>query len=1047
MMFKPVKPKVDFVKLEEGVLSFWKEKDVFKKQLELRAKSKKFIFLEGPPTANGKPHMGHVLTRTIKDTVCRYKAMAGYYVPRKAGWDCHGLPVEIEVEKKLGITRKKEIESYGIDKFNKMCKESVFTYEKAWKEMTDRLGFWLDMENPYITMDNDYIESVWWSLKELFNKGKLYQGYKVVWYCPRCGTPLSSHEVAQGYKKTKDPSVFVKFPVENEENTYLLAWTTTPWTLLSNVALAVHPDYDYVLVSHEGEQLILAETLASSVLGNDYKVLKKFKGKELKGKKYKPLFSYTKPDKPAYYVITAEFVTLEDGTGIVHIAPAFGEEDYEVSLEYNLPVVQLVNEEGKIKDEVTDFKGLFFKDADKLIMKDLEERGLLYKVGTYEHDYPFCWRCDTPLMSYAWKTWYIRMSELKDLLLENNEKINWQPPHIKHGRFGNFLENISDWALSRNRYWGTPLPIWVCEKCGHKLAVGSKKELEELSMTKTKLEDLHKPYIDEIKIKCPKCGGTMSRVPEVIDVWYDSGSAPFAQFHYPFENKELFESSHPVDFISEAVDQTRGWFYSLHAISTALFGTEAYKNVVVLGLVLDEKGQKMSKSKGNVVDPWELFSSDGADSLRWYLTTNSAPWDPKRFFKKAVREIRNQFLNTLWNAYSFFVTYANIDKINPLDHNLPVKERENLDKWLISQLNSVVKDVRASLDAYQLHKAARVIEDFVVTDLSNWYIRRSRRRFWEEGMSKSKIAAYLTLYEALVTVIKLTAPFIPFTPEAIYQNLVRSVDPNAPISVHLADYPTYDESLIDKELEEQMNLVIKIVEAGRAARASAKIKARQPLRKVYVKLSPENAELIKRYLQVIKDELNIKEVVFLDNINDFVSYNIHLNFKTLGRKYKKLVKDIQKQVHMMDPSDLFNKLETGNKITIEVGETKEKVTLTLEDISISKSGKDNFAFATRGDIEVVLDTTLDDELYLEGLARDLIRRIQDMRKTMDLQYTQKIKKYYDGTPSVKKVFEVFSSLIKEETQASEVKEGKAKDGYTKEWVIGKEKATLGVEPM
>ena len=1013
--------------------------------MKIRARNKKFIFLEGPPTANGKPHMGHVLTRTIKDTVCRYKTMTGYYVPRKAGWDCHGLPVEIEVEKKLGITRKKEIESYGIDKFNKLCRESVFTYEQAWREMTDRIGFWLDMDHPYITMDNSYVESIWWSLKELFEKGKLYQGYKVVWYCPRCGTPLSSHEVAQGYKKTKDPSVFIKFQLENEENTYFLAWTTTPWTLLSNVALAVHPDYDYVLVLHKGERLILAEKLAPVVLGNDYKILKRFKGKDLKGKKYKTLFTYAKPDKPAYYVITADFVTLEDGTGIVHIAPAFGEEDYEVSLEYDLPVIQLVTEEGKIKDEVTDFKGLFFKDADKPIMKNLEERGFLYKAGTYEHDYPFCWRCGTPLMSYAWKTWYIRMSALKELLLKNNEKINWYPPHIKHGRFGNFLENISDWALSRNRYWGTPLPIWVCEKCGYKLAVGSKKELEKLSMKKIKIEDLHKPHIDEVKIKCPKCGGTMNRVPEVIDVWYDSGSAPFAQYHYPFENKEIFEASHPVDFISEAVDQTRGWFYSLHAISTALFGTEAYKNVVVLGLVLDEKGQKMSKSKGNVVDPWELFNSDGADSLRWYLTTNSAPWDPKRFFKKAVREIRNQFLNTLWNAYSFFVTYANIDKINPLEHNIPVAERENLDKWLISQLNSVVKDVRTNLDAYQLHKAARLIEDFVVTDLSNWYIRQSRRRFWEEGMSKSKIAAFLTLYEALVTITKLIAPFMPFTPEAIYQNLVRSVDSNAPISIHLTDYPPYDDSLIDKELEERMNLVIKIVEAGRAARASAKIKARQPLRKIYVKLSPERKPLIKNYLQVIKDELNVKEIFFLDDLNDFVSYNIRLNFKTVGRKYKKLAKDIQKLISSMNPADLYKELESTNEITLKVGESNNPVKLTSEDVSITKVGKDNYSFAIRGDIEIVLNTTIDEELYLEGLARDLIRRIQDMRKTMDLQYIQKIRIYYDGTSNVKKVFKELSNLIKDETLASDLLEGKTKKGYTKEWTIGKEKATLGVE--
>jgi len=1045
-MFKPVKPTVDFPKLEEEVLKLWKKIRAFEKQLELRKNAPKFVFLEGPPTANGLPHPGHVLTRTVKDLVCRFKAMDGYFVPRKAGWDTHGLPVEIEVEKMLGINSKKEIEDFGIEKFNKLCKESVFKYEKAWVDMTERLGFWIDMEHPYITLDNDYIESVWWSLKTLYEKGLLYRGYKIVWYCPRCGTPLSSHEVSLGYKSVKDPSLYVKFKVKGEDNTYFLAWTTTPWTLLSNVALAVHPELDYVLIQQGNDKYILAKELVEEVIEGDYKILKTFKGRELERKEYEPLFKYVELDAPAYYVVLADFVTVEEGTGIVHIAPAYGQEDYEVGKEYGLPILQLVREDGIVKDEAVDFKGLFFKEADKLIIKDLEKRGMLYKKGLYEHDYPFCWRCETPLINYARKAWFIEMSKLKEDLLKNNELINWVPENIKYGRFGNFLENVVDWALSRERYWGTPLPIWTCEKCGHIQVIGSRQEIKSMALNDVDLSDLHKPYIDKVKLKCPKCGGTMNRVPDVIDVWYDSGAAPFAQHHYPFEGKERFEEEFPVDFISEAVDQTRGWFYSLLAISTALFNKPAYKNVVVLGLILDKYGRKMSKSKGNVIDPWEFFKRDGADSLRWYLLTNSAPWEPMRFIPEVVSEIRNRFIGTLWNTYTFFVTYANIDNFNPMEFSLPYEKRSELDRWLISRLNSVIQEVRNYLNSYELHKAGRAIEHFVVDELSNWYVRRSRRRFWEEELTEDKISAYLTLYETLVTVIKLLAPFIPFVTEAIYQNLVRTVDKSAPESIHHTDYPKPNEKMIDKELEERMNLAITVVEAGRAARFLAKIKARQPLYTLYVKFpSKEDQKKVETLLDVIKEELNVKEIKFADDLSEFIEVTVKLNYKKVGPKFKELVKVLEKKISSMRPEDVEKHIMKDGELKLTI-DTQE-VTLTAEDLDIRKLPKEGYSYSSKGKVEVVLDTKIDEALLLEGLSRDIVRRIQEMRKQLDLQYTQQIDVYYDGDPLIEETINKFMEYIKGETLARIVSKGIQNKGLVKEWSIEKLKVKLEIVPQ
>ncbi|MCD6515484.1 MAG: isoleucine--tRNA ligase [Candidatus Odinarchaeota archaeon] len=1044
-MFKPVKPTVDFPKLEEEVLKLWKKIRAFEKQLELRKNAPKFVFLEGPPTANGLPHPGHVLTRTVKDLVCRFKAMDGYFVPRKAGWDTHGLPVEIEVEKMLGINSKKEIEDFGIEKFNKLCKESVFKYEKAWVDMTERLGFWIDMEHPYITLDNDYIESVWWSLKTLYEKGLLYRGYKIVWYCPRCGTPLSSHEVSLGYKSVKDPSLYVKFKVKGEDNTYFLAWTTTPWTLLSNVALAVHPELDYVLIQQGNDKYILAKELVDEVIEGDYKILKTFKGKELERKEYEPLFKYVELDAPAYYVVLADFVTVEEGTGIVHIAPAYGQEDYEVGKEYGLPILQLVREDGIVKDEAVDFKGLFFKEADKLIIKDLEKRGMLYKKGLYEHDYPFCWRCETPLINYARKAWFIAMSKLKENLLKNNELINWVPENIKYGRFGNFLENVVDWALSRERYWGTPLPIWTCEKCGHIQVIGSRQEIKSMALNDVDLSDLHKPYIDKVKLKCPKCGGTMNRVPDVIDVWYDSGAAPFAQHHYPFEGREKFEEEFPVDFISEAVDQTRGWFYSLLAISTALFNKPAYKNVVVLGLILDKYGRKMSKSKGNVIDPWEFFNRDGADSLRWYLLTNSAPWEPMRFIPEVVSEIRNRFIGTLWNTYTFFVTYANIDNFNPMEFSLPYEKRSELDRWLISRLNSVIQEVRNYLNSYELHKAGRTIEHFVINELSNWYVRRSRRRFWEEELTEDKISAYLTLYEALVTVIKLLAPFVPFITEAIYQNLVRTVDKSAPESIHHTDYPKPNEKMIDKELEERMNLAITVVEAGRAARFLAKIKARQPLYTLYVKFpSKEDQKKVETLLDVIKEELNVKEIKFADDLSEFLEVTVKLNYEKVGPKFKELVKPIERKLSSMQPEEIEKCIMSDGKLKLTLN--GQEIILITEDLNIRKSAKEGYSYSSKGKIEVVLDTKIDEPLLLEGLARDVVRRIQEMRKQMDLQYTQQIDVYYDGDPLIEKTINKFIEYIKGETLARSISKGIQSKGLVKEWNIEKLKVKLEIVP-
>lgn len=1045
-MFRPVSPKVKFPEIELGVLKFWKENEIFKKQLELRKNSQKFVFLEGPPTANGMPHPGHVLTRTVKDLVCRYKALDGYYVPRKAGWDCHGLPVELEVEKSLGLKNKRDIEQYGVEKFNQQCRESVFKYEKAWVDMTERLGFWIDMSNPYVTLTNEYIESVWWSLKHLWEQGMIYKGHKVVWYCPRCGTPLSSHEVSLGYTKVKDPSVYVLFPVKDKENTFLLAWTTTPWTLLSNAALAVHPDFDYAIVHYDEKKIILAKDLVDDVFGNkQYSIEKTVKGKDLAGWEYLPLFTYAKFSEKAFYVITADFVTTDEGTGIVHIAPAYGEEDYMVGRKYGLPLIRLVDEMGKVVDSVPNLKGMFFKDADKLIIKDLNDRGLLLKHGTYEHTYPLCWRCDTPLLNFARDTWFIAMSKLRDELLKNNQKINWYPSHIRDGRFGNFLENVVDWALSRERYWGTPLPAWICKSCGHVHFVGSMKELKDMSVKKHLKEDLHKPYIDDVILRCPKCGGEMKRVPELIDVWYDSGCAPFAQHHYPFENKDLFESEFPVDFISEAVDQTRGWFYSMHAIATAIFNSNAYRNVVVLGLILDEKGQKMSKSKNNVVDPWLFFNNYGADSLRWYLLTNSAPWEAMRFYSKVVEEVMRSFINTLWNAYAFFVTYANIDNINPTKLSLPYDKRTYLDRWILSSLQTLIMEVRNYLDNYQLHKAGRAIEYFVNELLSNWYIRRSRRRFWEEGMSLAKQSAYITLYEVLISVIKLLAPFIPFVTEAIYQNLVRSVNPKAPESIHLTRYPTVNEKLRDIELEETMQNILRIVDAGRVARFEAKVKARQPLRKLIVACPPEVQQKVTKFLDIVKEELNVKEISFVESLDDKIQIKVKPNFATLGPKYKKKLKLILKNLETQDPTKLMTELQQHD-IELSIGD--EVFTLTKEDLLFEKTSPEGFVYVEgKGNVQVLLDTVITEDLFYEGLARDVIRRIQQMRKDMDLMYDENIEVYYEGTEKVTKAIELHKEFIMHETLSVKLDQGVHDKTAMKTWTIDNEKLTLEIKRL
>ncbi|MBC7081640.1 MAG: isoleucine--tRNA ligase [Thermoplasmatales archaeon] len=1010
---------MNYPKMEEEILKYWNEHEIFKKSIEKRKGEKKFVFLEGPPTANGMPHPGHVLTRTVKDVVLRYKTMKGYYVARKAGWDTHGLPVEIEVEKILGLKNKQEIEEFGIEKFNQECKKNVFKYEEAWKEMTKRVGFWIDMENPYITLDNLYIESVWWSLKEAWKRGLLYRGYRVTPYCPRCGTTLSSHEVAQGYKEVEDDSIFVKFKIKGKDE-FLLAWTTTPWTLISNVALAVHPDELYVKIEYNGEKIILAEARAKSIL-KEYRVLDVFKGMELKGIEYEPLYKFVEPDKKCWYVVTAVFVTMDEGTGIVHIAPAFGEEDYEVGIKYDLPVVQLVDNEGKFKKEAGWLSGKFVKDADKEIIENLKERGLLEGEQKYRHQYPFCWRCDSPLIYYAIESWFIGMSKLRDNLLKNNEEIKWYPENLKYGRFLDFIKDVRDWALSRKRYWGTPLPIWVCEKCKKEICIGSIKELKDLA---GKIPyDLHRPFIDEIKIKC-ECGGEMKRVEEVIDAWYDSGCAFFAQWHYPFENEEEFMNNFPADFICEAIDQTRGWFYSLLAVSTLLFDKTCYKNVLTLGLILDEKGQKMSKKARNYIEPSEIFSKYGADALRWYLLSSSPPWQPKRIYEKAIKDALSQFLLTLWNVYSFYKTYSNLDKFD-YERDF-VKERKLIDRWILSRLQKVIMEVDKRMEEFEIHKACRAIEDFVVDELSNWYIRLCRKRFWTEEQNFDKLSGYSTLYEILSTLARIIAPFVPFIGEKIYLEMKGE-------SVHLCDFPVVEESLIDEKLEEKMRLAREITEIIRGLRAKKNIKVRYPLKEAIISME-EGGEL-EEVINLIKEETNVKNIIFVENIEEYMEKKVKANLASLGKKYKK------------DAGNIANLIENCSVEKLKEGKiicNGKEYEISEEDYRIEIKEKEGYIFGEKDGIKVLLNITKSEELIVEGFAREIVRRIQQMRKEMNLEMEEKIiveinisRDRIDG----------WEDYVKNETRSKEIKYCLPQDGYIKEWDIDDERIIIGIKKI
>jgi len=1036
-MYKKVSTSLNFVEREKEVLEFWKKNNIFEKSIKNREGGPTFTFYDGPPTANGKPHIGHILTRVIKDIIPRYKTMKGYKVLRKAGWDTHGLPVELEVEKQLGINGKPEIEKYGVEPFIQKCKQSVWTYEKEWRKMSDRVGFWADMDNPYVTYHNTYIESVWWALRQIWDKGLIYKGHKIVPYCPRCGTALSSHEVAQGYKDVKENSIYVKFAIKGEKQAYLMAWTTTPWTLPSNVALTVNPDETYVRVKCGDEEYILAEALVEPVIQEEHQILEKMLGKDLVGMEYEPLFNFTKVDKKAYYVVAGDFVTLTDGTGIVHTAPAFGEDDARVGREYDLPFVQLVNEQGKFVDAVTPWKGVFVKDADPEIIKHLEQRNLIYKTLNYEHSYPFCWRCDTPLLYYARDTWFIKMTAVKEQLLKNNKKINWLPESIGEGRFGNFLENVVDWGLSRERYWGTPLPIWECE-CGHRHMIGSIAELKEMGENVPDDIELHKPYIDNVFLKCPKCKeGRMKRVTEVIDCWFDSGAMPFAQWHYPFENEKLFKENYPADFISEALDQTRGWFYTLLAISTLIFDEAPYKNVIVLGLVQDKDGQKMSKHKGNVVDPWTVLDKQGADAVRWYFYVGSAPWLPSRFYEEAVSEGQRKFMGTLWNTYAFYVLYANIDKFNPTEYKLDYDKLSSMDKWILSRLHSLIRQVDKNLENYRITESARAIQDFT-DELSNWYVRRSRERFWQKEMTQDKINAYMTLYTVLVELTKLIAPFVPFMAEEIYQNLVISVDKSAPESVHLCNYPEFIEKYVDEELEKNMDLVLKIVVQGRACRNTANIKNRQPIGKMYVKA---DFELPQAFRELVEDELNVKEVIFTDDAKHFTVYKFKPQLRTLGPKYGKLVPQIAKALNEVDGHAVMDSLKNGQTISLDVD--GNKVELAESDVLVEVAQKEGFVTVSERDITVVLDTNLTPELIEEGFVREIISKIQTMRKEADFEVQDHIKLYHTGNEKIGGIIGKNKDIISEEVLADEIGEGIA-DGYTKEWNINGEKVTLTV---
>ena len=1058
-MYNKVPANMNFVEREKNIEKFWEDEQIFKKSIDSRKQGPTYTFYDGPPTANGKPHIGHVLTRVIKDMIPRYRAMKGYMVPRKAGWDTHGLPVELEVEKMLGLDGKEQIEQYGLEPFIEHCKESVWKYKGMWEKFSNTVGFWADMEHPYVTYHNSFIESEWWALKEIWNKGLLYKGFKIVPYCPRCGTPLSSHEVAQGYKDVKERSAIAKFPVKGED-AYILAWTTTPWTLPSNVALCVNPDETYVKVKmkEDGTVYYMAQALCDTVLGEGtYDVLETFVGKDLEYKEYEPLFDYAvatceKQHKKAFYIVCDNYVTLTDGTGVVHIAPAFGEDDSKVGKKYDLPFVQLVDGKGEMTKE-TPWAGMFCKKADPEVLKALRESGLLFSAPVFEHSYPHCWRCDTPLIYYARESWFIKMTAVKDDLIRNNNTINWIPESIGKGRFGDWLENVQDWGVSRNRYWGTPLNIWECE-CGCQHAIGSQAELKSMSPNYTDVVkkyakemdqeangevELHRPFIDDVTITCPKCGKQMHRVPEVIDCWFDSGSMPFAQHHYPFENKELFEQQFPADFISEAVDQTRGWFYSLLAISTLIFNKAPYKNVIVLGHVQDENGQKMSKSKGNAVDPFDALQTYGADAIRWYFYINSAPWLPNRFHGKAVIEGQRRFMGTLWNTYAFFVLYANIDNFDATKYTLEYDKLPVMDKWLLSKLNSLIKEVDDDLGNYRIPEAARALQDFV-DDMSNWYVRRSRERFWAKGMEQDKINAYMTLYTALVTVAKVAAPMIPFMTEDIYQNLVRSLDKEAPESIHLCDFPVANEAHIDKDLEAKMEEVLKVVVLGRAARNTANIKNRQPIGRMFVKAETALPEF---YQEIIQDELNVKKVEFTDDVRAFTSYSFKPQLRTVGRKYGKYVNEIKEILAGLDGNQAMDTLNETDLLSFET-QDGTKVELAKEDLLIDMAQVPGFVSEGDNFVTVVLDTNLTPELIEEGFVREIISKIQTMRKEAGFEVMNHINVFQDGNDKLAEILKNHTEEIKKEVLADNILIG-TMSGYTKEWDINGEKGMFGVE--
>ena len=1037
-MYKKVSTDMNFVEREKQVEKFWEDNQIFEKSMKVREGNPSYVFYDGPPTANGKPHIGHVETRVIKDMIPRYRTMKGYQVPRKAGWDTHGLPVELEVEKKLGLDGKDQIEKYGVEPFIEQCKESVWKYEGMWEDFSHTVGFWADMKNPYVTYHNDYIESEWWALKEIWKKGLLYEGHKIVPYCPRCGTPLSSHEVAQGYKDVKERSAVVRFKVKGED-AYILAWTTTPWTLPSNVALCVNPDEDYVKVTSKGYTYYMAAALVDTVLGEGAEVLEHYQGKDLEFKEYEPLFPYAEKrigNKKAYYVVCDTYVTLTDGTGVVHIAPAFGEDDSKVGHRYDLPFVQLVNEKGEMTEE-TPWAGTFCKKADMAVLQALEDKDLLFDAPLFEHSYPHCWRCDTPLIYYARETWFIRMTAVKEDLIRNNNTINWIPESIGKGRFGDWLENVQDWGLSRNRYWGTPLPVWQCE-CGHQDCIGSIEELKEKADNCPDDIELHRPYIDAVTIKCPKCGKEMHRVPEVIDCWFDSGSMPFAQHHYPFENKETFEKQFPAQFISEAVDQTRGWFYSLLAISTLLFNKAPYENVIVLGLVQDENGQKMSKSKGNAVDPFDALQTYGADAIRWYFYTSSAPWLPSRFAGKTVVEGQRKFMGTLWNTYAFFVLYANIDNFDATKYSLEYEKLAVMDKWLLSRLESTVKAVDDNLENYRIPEAAKALQSFV-DDMSNWYVRRSRERFWAKGMEQDKINAYMTLYTALVTIAKAAAPMIPFMTEDIYQNLVKSIDASAPESIHLCDFPEVHENWIDPKMEEDMADLLEIVVMGRAARNTANIKNRQPIGTMYVKSEFQLSEF---YKEIIEDELNVKEVVFKDDIADFISYSFKPQMRTVGPKYGKLLNKIKTVLSELDGNKAMAELKSTGELKLDID--GQEIVLLEEDLLIDMAQMEGYVSESDHTITVVLDTNLTPELIEEGFVRELVSKIQTMRKEAGFEVMDKIRVYAKDNDKIVDIMKNHGDEIKSEVLAEDIVTGETK-GYEKEWNINSEKVTMAVE--